>query len=294
MVAQAKSIDLTSPAQLKRLLRRHNFRIKKRFGQNFLVDRNILNKILEAADIGEGDAVLEIGPGAGTLTLAMAQRSARVAAVEVDRGLAAILDEVLEGHPNAVIVSADFLGLDLPQFLADHFGKAGVKVVGNLPYYITSPIITQLLLAGPQIERIVLMVQKEVAERLKASPGTKDYGSLSVFVQYYTEPEIVAHTSKNVFLPPPEVSSAIVRLIPRREPPVDVPNDELFFDVVHCAFGQRRKTLLNSLSDCPALGLSKEQVSQVLHDAGIESSRRAETLSLDEFAQIARAVAHKR
>ncbi len=166
-----------------------------------------------------------------------------------------------------------------------------MKVLGNLPYYVTSPIITQLLLARSRIDRMVLMVQKEVAERLKASPRTKDYGSMSVFVQYYAEPEIVAHTSKNVFFPPPDVSSAIVRLVPRRKPPVDVPSDEIFFDVVHCAFGQRRKTLLNSLSDCPALGLSKERVAQVLQDAGIERSRRAETLSLDEFARIARAVA---
>ena len=284
------TIDLTSPAQLMELFRRYNFRPKKRFGQNFLVDRNVLNKILAAAEIHEGDPVLEVGPGAGTLTLALAERGAKVVAVELDRGLIAILTEVLAGHPNAVVVNADILGLNLPQFLADHFGDAKVKVLGNLPYYITSPITSELLLARSRIERMVLMVQKEVAERLKACPGTKDYGSMSVFVQYYSQPEIIAHASKNVFLPPPDVSSAIIRLTPRPEPPVEVPSDELFFDVVHCAFGQRRKTLLNSLSDCQALGLSKEQVSQVLHDAGIDPSRRAETLSLDEFARIARSL----
>jgi len=280
-------LDLTSPAQLMGLFRRHNFRPKKRFGQNFLVDRNILNKILDAADIHEGDSVLEVGAGAGALTVAVAERGAKVAAVEVDRTLVAILSEVLAEHPNAVVINADFLSLNLPQFLRGHFGEVRVKVLGNLPYYITSPIITELLQARSQIERIVLMAQKEVAERLRASPGTKDYGSMSVFVQYYSVPEIIAYVSKNVFLPPPEVSSAIVRLNPRLRPPVEVPSDELFFDVMHCAFGQRRKTLLNSLSDCPALGLSKEQVSQVLHEAGIASSRRAETLSLEEFAQIA-------
>ena len=180
--------------------------------------------------------------------------------------------------------------MNLPQFLQEHFGDEKVKVLGNLPYYITSPIIGELLTARSQIERIVLMVQKEVAERLNACPGTKAFGSMSVFVQYYAEVEIVAHVSRNVFLPPPDVSSAIVRLTPRERPPVEVPSDELFFDVVHCAFGQRRKTLLNSLSDCQALGLNKEQVAKVLQAAGIEPSRRAETLSLDDFASIARAI----
>lgn len=282
--------DLTSPVQLMELFRRFDFRPRKRFGQSFLVDRNVLNKILDAAEVHEGDAVLEVGPGAGTLTLALAERGAAVVAVEVDRDLVAILSEILQGRPNAEIVNADILSLNLPQFLQDHFGSARVKVLGNLPYYITSPIISELLLARSQVERIVLMVQKEVAERLKASPGTKDFGSMSVFVQYYCEVEIIAHVSRNVFLPPPDVASAIVRLTPREHPPVEVPSDELFFDVVHCAFGQRRKTLRNSLSDCQALGLTKDRVLQVLQAAGIEPSRRAETLSLAEFASIARAI----
>ena len=272
------------------LFRRFGFRPRKRFGQNFLVDRNVLNKILDAAEISEGDPVLEVGPGAGTLTQALAERGAKVVAVEVDRDLVAILSEVLEGS-NAEVINADILSLNLPQFLQDHFGSMKVKVLGNLPYYITSPIIGDLLMARSQVERIVLMAQKEVAERLKASPGTKDFGSMSVFVQYYAEVEVIAHVSRNVFLPPPDVSSAIVRLTPRERPPVEVPSDELFFDVVHCAFGQRRKTLLNSLSDCQALGLTKEQVSQVLQKAHIEPSRRAETLSLEEFAAIAQAIA---
>lgn len=282
------NVDLTSPVQLLELFRRFDFRPRKRFGQNFLVDRNVLNKILDAADISEGDAVLEVGPGAGTLTQALAERGAKVVAVEVDRDLVAILCEIV---PTAEIVNADILSLNLPQFLRDHFGSMKVKALGNLPYYITSLIISELLAARSQVERIVLMAQKEVAERLKASPGTKDFGSMSVFVQYYSEVEVIAQVSRNVFLPPPDVSSAIVRLTPRERPPVEVPSDELFFGVVHCAFGQRRKTLLNSLSDCQALGLTKEQVSQVLHAAHIEPSRRAETLSLAEFATIARAIA---
>ena len=282
------NIDLTSPVQLMELFRRFGFRPRKRFGQNFLVDRNVLNKILDASDIREGDPVLEVGPGAGTLTQALAERGAKVVAVEVDRDLIAILSEVVGS--NAQIINADFLTLNLPQFLRDHFGETRVKALGNLPYYITSPIISELLLAKSQLERIILMVQKEVAERLKGSPGTKDFGSMSVFVQYHCEVEVVAHISRNVFLPPPDVSSAIVRLKPRERPPVEVPSDELFFDVVHCAFGQRRKTLLNSLSDCQALGLAKDQALEVLQSAGIEPSRRAETLSLEEFAAISRAI----
>jgi 16S rRNA (adenine1518-N6/adenine1519-N6)-dimethyltransferase len=281
-------IDLTSPAQLRQLLNRHGFRAKKRFGQNFLIDRNLVDKIIHTADVREGDSVLEIGPGAGTLTQAIAERGAEVVAVEVDRDLIAITQEVTAAYPNVKTINADILSLDLPQMLSDHFGDARVKVVGNLPYYITSPIIARVIEARARIDLVTLMVQREVAERLNASPGTKDFGSMSVFVQFYTETEIVAHVSKNVFYPPPEVSSAIVRLRPRSTPAVDVPCEQTFLDVVHCGFGRRRKTLLNSLSDCSALGLSKEQVARVLHDAGIDPSLRAEVLSLEDFASIAR------
>lgn len=283
-------IDLTSPAQLSELLRRHTFHTKKRFGQNFLIDRNVLDKIVGALEIKEGDAVLEIGPGAGTLTQALAKTGAKVVAVEVDRDLIEILKEVLADYPNVEVVHADFLHIDLPSFLTEHFGDVRVKAVGNLPYYITSPIISVLLSAKPRIERIVTMVQKEVAERFGAKPGTKAYGSMSVFIQYNAKAEIIAHISKNVFFPPPEVSSAVIRLMPLAHPPVEVANEELFFDVVHCAFGKRRKTLANSLADCQALGLSKERVREVLQAADIEPSRRAETLSIEEFARIAAAV----
>ncbi|HAH86482.1 MAG: 16S rRNA (adenine(1518)-N(6)/adenine(1519)-N(6))-dimethyltransferase RsmA [Armatimonadota bacterium] len=283
-------VDLTSPAQLSQIFRKHNFRPKKRFGQNFLVDRNILEKILDAAGICKGDSVLEIGPGAGTLTQAALLRGARVAAVEIDRDIIAILEEALAPYPNATIVNADFLSINVPNFLQEHFGDVKVKVLGNLPYYITSPIISRLLQAKDRIDSVVMMVQKEVAVRLKAAPGTSDYGSMSVFVQYYAEPEIVSYVSKNVFMPPPEVSSAVVKLTPRPAPPVLAPSEEVFFNIVHCAFGKRRKTLLNSLSDCPAMGFSKERVGQVLRAAGIDAARRAETLSLEEFARIARSI----
>ena len=280
-------LDLTSPSQLIQLLQKHNFRIKKRFGQNFLVDRNILNKVVDSLELAVHDCVLEIGPGAGTLTLALAEKGAQVVAVEVDRELVSILAEVLAPYPNVRIVNEDFLRIDLPQFIHKHFGDKYVKVVGNLPYYITTPIITQLLQARSKLERIVLMVQREVAERLTAKPGSRDYGSMSVYVQFYAEQEIIAYVSKNVFFPPPEVSSAIIKLTPRQCPIVEVPSEEAFFDVVHCAFGQRRKTLLNTLTDCPAIGLTKEQVQHVLQDARVDGSKRAETLSLDDFARIA-------
>ncbi len=284
------NIDLTSPVQLKELLRRHNFYARKRYGQNFLVDRNIVNKILDAADISEGDPVLEIGPGVGTLTQAIAQRGAYLVAVEIDRDVIPILEESLAGLTNVKVVHADILSLSLPDFLREHFGDAKVKVLGNLPYYITSPIIAQVIETRGCVERLVMMVQKEVADRIKASPGTKDFGSMSVFVQYHAAPEIIAQVSRNVFLPPPDVTSAVMRLTPLAQPPVTVPSEKLFFDVVHSAFGQRRKTLLNSLSDTPSLCLTKEKVSQVLHTAGIDPKRRAETLSLEEFALISRSI----
>ncbi|MHB0999940.1 MAG: 16S rRNA (adenine(1518)-N(6)/adenine(1519)-N(6))-dimethyltransferase RsmA [Armatimonadota bacterium] len=284
-------IDLTSPAQLGDLLRRHGFYTKKRFGQNFLVDRNVLNKIVDALDLCENDCVLEIGAGAGTLTQALAEKGVKVVAVEIDCDLLNILSEVLFDYKNVEIVNADILRLDLASFLFEHFGDRPVKVVGNLPYYITSPIITQVFEVGSQVERVVLMVQKEVGDRLKAPTRTKDYGSMSIYIQYHSVPEFIAPVPPTVFFPPPDVSSAIIRLIPRTEPPVDVPSEKLFFDVVHCAFGRRRKTLLNSLSDCPPLSLTKEQVSEVLQKADIDYMRRAETLTLEDFATVTRVVA---
>jgi 16S rRNA (adenine1518-N6/adenine1519-N6)-dimethyltransferase len=284
-------IDLTSPTQLKDLLRRHNLRPKKRFGQNFLVDRNIIDKIVDAMEISEGDSVLEIGPGVGTLTLALADRGANVVAVELDRDMVEVLHEVAGSYPNIKIVSQDFVRIDLCAFLTEQFGDRPVKAVGNLPYNITTPIITALFSAGSRLERIVMMIQKEVAERIDSKPGCRAYGSMSVFVQYHAETEIIADVPPTVFVPSPEVASAVVRLIPRLSPPVDIPSEQLFFDVVHSAFGRRRKTLLNSLAECPPLSLGKDAVQRVLGRAEIDSMRRAETLSLEEFARIARSVA---
>lgn len=283
-------IDLISPVFLKDLLFRHNLRPRKRFGQNFLVDQKVLDKILDALDIQEGEPILEIGPGVGTLTRALAERGAKVVAVELDRDMITVLQETLADYPDVTVVSQDFVRLNLPEFLTEHFGTAKIKAVGNLPYNITSPIITQLFTATSQIERIVMMVQKEVADRLEASTHTKSYGALSVFVQYHSIPEIIDVVPNTAFIPPPGVQSAIVRLTLRPAVPVDVPNEEQFFEVVHCAFSKRRKTLLNSLTGCIGLVLTREQVADILDRAGIDPVRRAETLSLEEFASIARAV----
>lgn len=283
-------IDLTSPKQLKELLRHHGIRPKKRFGQNFLVDRNTVDKIADAVEISEGDPVLEIGPGVGTLTLALAQRGADVVAVELDRDMVEILREVTAEYPNVRIFNEDFLRLDLNDFLTKQFGDKKVKAVGNLPYCITTPIVTTLLALGNRLDRVVMMIQKEVAERIAAGTGGRERGSMSIFVQYHAETELIAHVSKNVFFPPPEVSSAVLRLTPRSHPPVDAPSEKLFFDTVHSAFARRRKKLSNSLSECPPLSLGRDAARRVLEAADIDPMRRAETLSLEEFARIARAV----
>lgn len=284
-------IDLTSPAQLGDMLRRHRFYTKKRFGQNFLVDRNIINKIVDALELQDDDCVLEVGPGAGTLTQAIAEKCGKVVAVEVDRDLIPILSETMDGFSNVKIVTEDILKLNLNEFLLKEFGDCKVKVVGNLPYYITAPIIGAIFEAKENVERIVLMLQKEVAERLHADPGGRDYGSMSLFVQYHSKPEFIAQVSSSVFFPSPDVSSAVVRLTPYQTPPVDVPDEKLFFDVVHTAFSKRRKTLLNSLSQSAPLFIEKTQAASALERAGIDPIRRAETLSLEEFATLTREIA---
>ena len=242
------AINLASPADVSALLRQHGLRPKKRLGQNFLVDRNTLEKIAAAAELGPADRVLEIGPGLGALTRTLAERAGRVAAVEVDASLLPILAETLDGLDNVELVHADFLQLPLPSFLTQHLGDAGIKVVANIPYYITSPIVEQLLAVAERLERVILLVQREVAERLTARPGTPEYGSFTLFVRYYAEVEVLGRVSRHVFLPPPNVDSAIVRLRLRPEPAVRVTRPERLFDVIHAAFQQRRKILLNALT----------------------------------------------
>ncbi|MHB9036287.1 MAG: 16S rRNA (adenine(1518)-N(6)/adenine(1519)-N(6))-dimethyltransferase RsmA [Armatimonadota bacterium] len=278
-------MNLASAPQVRKLLADHGLRPKKRLGQNFLIDQNVLDRIVAASGASAGVNVLEIGPGLGVVTRELADTGARVVCVEADQALIPVLEEVLEGR-RVEIVAGDFLRIVLPEFLESRGARDWV-VVGNLPYYITSPIITTLIESKRLISSIVLMVQREVARRLAAAPGTDDYGSLSVFVQYHCEIESVMKVSRNVFYPVPDVDSEIVKLTVRDTPAVIVQDEVLFFKIVRAAFGKRRKTLFNALGSSDELGWDKEFARVVLDSAGIDGGRRGETLSLDEFAALA-------
>jgi 16S rRNA (adenine1518-N6/adenine1519-N6)-dimethyltransferase len=261
------------------ILKRFGIRMSKKLGQNFLIDEHVVRNIVEAANLTPGDAVLEIGPGIGTLTQGLAEAGGQVTAVEIDRRLIEVLGKTLEGYENIKIVHGDILRIDVAkEVMAPRY-----KVVANLPYYITTPIIMGLLEARMPIDVLVTMVQKEVAERMVAVPGTKDYGSLSVAVQYYTQPEIMFLVPPASFIPPPAVDSAVIRCTVREKPPVEV-NEKVFFRVVKAAFAQRRKTLSNTLK---TTGVPADTLRVILEKAGIDGTRRGETLSLQEFAAIA-------
>lgn len=288
-------MDLTRPSELKPLLERHGLHLSKRFGQNFLIDRTHLLRVVEAAAVGPEDAVFEIGPGAGTLTVELAQRARQVVSVELDRKLPPLLAEVLEPYPNTTLVQGDALALDLPAFIAEQFPDfptGAVKVVANIPYNITSPLLIKLLENKRLFTSITLMVQKEVAHRLRARPNADDYGSLSVFAQYHAEVTVPSIVPRGAFFPPPKVDSAVVHLVPRPAPPVEAPSEAAFFAVSRAAFGQRRKTLANALSGAAgdALPFTREQIQTGLAAAGIDGQRRGETLSLAEIAAISRSL----
>lgn len=287
-------MDLTKPSDLSRLLRAHGLHLTKRLGQNFLTDRTHLLRVVETADIGAADRVFEIGPGAGTLTVELAARAGRVVAVELDRGLLPVLADVLRPFPNAVVVHADALRLALPAFLAEHLGAAedapGVKVVANIPYNITSPLLARLLDHKRLFSSITLMVQKEVARRLAAEPGSADYGAFSVFAQFHAVVRVAGIVPRGSFFPPPKVDSAVVHLVPRAAPPVAVPSEAAFFAVSRAAFGQRRKTIANALTNAPELPPDREAVRAALEAAGVDGGRRGETLDLEEFAALSRAL----
>lgn len=268
------------------ILRVFHLRASKKLGQNFLIDAAVVRGIVEAAELQEGDRVLEIGPGIGTLTQGLAESGAQVTAVELDKKLPAVLAETLKGYENVRIVQGDILKADIRELM----GNAPFKVAANLPYYITTPILMALLEQRLPIRKIVTMVQKEVAERMIAPPGSKTYGALSVAVQYYTAPEIVLDVPPKSFIPAPEVDSVVIACKVRGEPPVTVRDEKLFFRVVKAAFGQRRKTLSNALKGA---GFLKDEVQGALEKAGIEAARRGETLSLEEFAQLADAFTMK-
>lgn len=276
-------MNLTSPAEVKNILGRYGLHPKKRLGQNFLIDRNVLNRIVDSAELSPEDNALEIGPGLGTVTYELADKAKQVVAVEADDQLIPVLQETLTGKDNVKLVKADFLALDLEKDFNEWFGGGKCAVVANLPYYITTPIITRLIDVKGRVERIVLMVQKEVAARLLAKPATNDYGSLTVLVQYHCKVETVMQVSRNVFYPPPEVDSTVVRLTPLPSPSVEAADEKLFFRIVRAAFGQRRKTLLNTLA---TLGWEKPKINEILQNVGIDPVRRGETLSLEELAKV--------
>lgn len=279
-------LKLTSPSTIKYIMEKYGFRFSKSLGQNFLIDEHIIDKICDGAEIGPEDYVLEIGPGIGVMTQEMAQRAKKVVAVEIDRALIPVLGETLADLDNVTVVHADVLDLDLKALIAEHFGDQKPKVVANLPYYVTTPIIMMLLEEGIPVSDIVVMIQKEVADRIAAKPSTKAYGALSVVTQYYTEPSIIVKVPRTVFMPQPNVDSVVIRMTLREAPPVQLDDTDLFFRVIKAAFGQRRKTLLNALS-AGGFGKNKEDLSQVMNSVGIDPIRRGETLSIDEFALLA-------
>ena len=271
--------DIASPDVTRHILKSFGLRASKRLGQHFLIDASVVKDIVAAAEIAEGDAVLEIGPGIGTLTQGLAEAGARVTAVELDKKLPAVLAETLGAYDNVRVVRGDILKTDIRALMEN----APFKVAANLPYYITTPILLALLEQRLPITHIVTMVQKEVAERMIADPGSKIYGALSVAVQYHTEPRIVREVAPRSFIPAPEVASAVIACRKRSAPPVEMSDERMFFRVVRASFGQRRKTLANALL---GVGVSKEAVRCALEAAGIDAKRRGETLSLAEFARL--------
>ena len=273
---------IASPEVVHYICKRFDIKMSKKLGQNFLIKRGIVDEIVKAADLQEREPVLEIGPGIGTLTQGLAQSGANVTAIELDTRLLEVLDTTLAQYSNVTIVHGDVLKLDVPSIM----NNEPFKVVANLPYYITTPIIMSLLESRLPIERLVVMVQKEVALRMVAKPGTKDYGALSVAVQYYTKPDIVLDVPPKSFLPAPAVTSSVIRCVLRDQPPVDVIDEKLFFRVVKAGFAQRRKTFANTMK---TTGLSKDRIEELLAKANIDGQRRGETFTLQEFADVANA-----
>ncbi|KPI46519.1 MULTISPECIES: 16S rRNA (adenine(1518)-N(6)/adenine(1519)-N(6))-dimethyltransferase RsmA [unclassified Clostridioides] len=273
---------LSSHSATKEVVQKYNFKFSKSLGQNFLIDSNIIDKILVGARIKEGDNIIEVGPGIGTLTREMGKVAQKVVAIEIDRNLIPILKDTLSDLDNTEVVNKDILKVDIQELIKEKLNGGPVKLVANLPYYITTPIVMKFLEEDIPVTDIVVMVQKEVADRMNAMPSTKDYGALSIAVQYYCETEIVAKAPRHMFIPQPNVDSTVIGLHVRAEKKYDVHNEELFFKTVKASFGQRRKTLLNSLG---GLGfLNKDEIREILKEANIDEKRRGETLSIEEFA----------
>lgn len=278
--------QLGNPQETIKILKKYDFHFRKKFGQNFLIDEHVINKIIEAAGVGPEDFVLEIGPGIGTMTQYLCERAKSVLAVEIDAKLIPILQDTLSGYANVEVVHGDILKQDIAA-IAEHYNQGRpIKVVANLPYYITTPILMELFEARVPFLNVTVMVQREVAERMQALPGTKEYGALSLAIQYYAAPYLAAYVPPNCFIPRPNVGSAVVRLTCREDSPVEVRDEKLLFRLIRASFNQRRKTLQNGISN-GGLGFSKEEIARAIAAIGQPASVRGERLGLQEFAALA-------
>lgn len=278
---------LGSPQKTIEIIKKYNFVFQKKYGQNFLIDTHVLDKIIAAANITKNDMVLEIGPGIGTMTQYLAEAAGQVVAVEIDDNLIPILEDTLKDCDNVTIIHDDILKVDLSHLAAQYNSGRPIKIVANLPYYITTPIIMSLFEKDVPVHNITVMVQKEVADRMQVGPGSKDYGALSLAVQYYAEPYLVANVPPNCFLPRPKVGSAVIRLTRYMKPPVIVQDSRLMFQLIRASFNQRRKTLQNGLYNYPELPFSKDQIAMAIADLGLPPAVRGETLTLAQFARLA-------
>lgn len=268
------------------ILKKYDFHFQKKFGQNFLIDTHVLEKIIDAAGVTKDDFVLEIGPGIGTMTQYLCERAREVMAVEIDDKLIPILADTLSAYDNVTVVNEDILKLDIDQIAREHNAGKPIKVVANLPYYITTPIIMGLFESHVPVDSITVMVQKEVADRMQTGPGSKDYGALSLAVQYYAKPEIVANVPPNCFMPRPKVGSAVIRLTRHQNPPVTAKDEKLMFRIIRASFNQRRKTLANGLKNSQELNYTKEQVEAAITECGLPLNIRGEALTLEQFAKL--------
>lgn len=274
---------LGNPQETIAVLQKYKFNFQKKFGQNFLIDPHVLDKIIASAQVSQEDCVLEIGPGIGTMTQYLAEHAKKVIAVEIDKALIPILQDTLQAYDNVKVINEDILKVDIQALVEEENQGKPIKVVANLPYYITTPIIMGLFESHVPIHSITVMVQKEVADRMQVGPGTKDYGALSLAVQYYAKPEIVANVPPNCFMPRPNVGSAVIRLTRHENPPVKVKDEKLLFRLIRASFNQRRKTLVNGLNNSPELSFRKEEIAQALEEMKLPATIRGEALTLEQF-----------
>ena len=285
--------ELGNPQNTIEVLQKYRFNFQKKFGQNFLIDTHVLDKIIDASGVTEDDFVLEIGPGIGTMTQYLCERAREVVAVEIDKNLIPILSDTLKNYSNVTVINEDILKLDICKLAEEKNQGKPIKVVANLPYYITTPIIMGLFESHVPIDSITIMVQKEVAERMQEKPGSKEYGALSLAVQYYAKPEIVANVPPNCLMPRPNVGSAVIRLTRHEKPPVEVEDEKLMFRIIRASFNQRRKTLANGLNNSPEIHLPKEVIQESIVSLGVPENIRGEALSLEQFAELSNEIGQR-